>query len=121
MNYVSSLCAQKYENYVNVHYVVHGELPKLPMYYPLLDYGYLQFEEKKTKVLRLLTFYFDKEEATKIVDMIAPLIKEADDDYLQGMIGGLPRRQEEGRLQKIRDCLTILSTMGNARSGTIAG
>ena len=33
-------------------------------------------------MLRLLKFYMDKEEATKIVDMIAPVIKEADDDYL---------------------------------------
>ena len=75
--------------------------------------------EKKAKIYRLLKFYMEPAEATNILDMIAPLIKEADDDYLQGMIVALPRRLFDEGLQKARDFLDILKTMGSALSGTM--
>ena len=87
------------------------------MYYRFMGYGYLHFMEKKAKIYRLLKFYMEPEEATNALEVIAPLIKEASDDYLQGMVASLRRRlRDDDGLRRIRNFLEILKTMGSALS-----
>ena len=41
---------------------------------------------KRAKIHRLLRHYMESNEATNVLEFISPVIKEADEDYIQEMV-----------------------------------
>ena len=112
-DYISVVLREDYEHFVRLHFWSYGELPRISMYYCYMDHDYLQNMVKRAKIYRLLRTYMEVDNATNVLSFLSPLVKDADEDYLEEIVRTLRYRLRQGDIERrqVREFLNFLWTI----------